>query len=186
MIVGFQFNDSLDWTAVGTLALAGVTFVSLVLGRRALAQTKEEIDVSRREVEEAHRPVVVPTKVVWGENQNPAATVAIWLENIGTGPALSLRASLELLDANGERAGHGGEPVSEGEMALRAGSEQPLRVPTRWSRGASFRVEAIYADVAGKWWRTQAKFLDDPGVLADTGRWEEVRATALDLDLPPP
>jgi hypothetical protein len=75
------------WTAIGTLALAVATFVSLFFARRSikqtqdqiklgqqqightqmaielsqaqLAQTQSEIELSRREVEEAHRPVVV-------------------------------------------------------------------------------------------------------------------------------
>lgn len=72
-----SFNSAWDWTAVGTLALAVATFVSLYFARRALAQaqqqirlgqeqleqTQREIELSRREVEEAHRPVVVPVVV---------------------------------------------------------------------------------------------------------------------------
>jgi heme exporter protein D len=62
------------WTAVGTLALAVATFVSLFFARRSirqnqeqikqgqeqLEQTQREIELSRKEVEEAHRPVLVP------------------------------------------------------------------------------------------------------------------------------
>lgn len=73
MLVG-EFHNVFDWTAVGTLALAAVTVVSLVfarsalkktqaqieLGQAQLAQTQREIELSRREVEEAHRPVLVP------------------------------------------------------------------------------------------------------------------------------
>jgi hypothetical protein len=39
------FDGTWDWTAVGTLALA---------------QTQREIELSRGEVEEAHRPVLMP------------------------------------------------------------------------------------------------------------------------------
>jgi len=68
------FNGTWDWTAIGTLALAIVTGVSLAfawgslrqaqqqikLGQEQLEQTQREIELSRREVEEAHRPVLVP------------------------------------------------------------------------------------------------------------------------------
>jgi hypothetical protein len=172
--VAFEFNGSLDWTAIGTLALAGVTFVSLVFGRRALTQTKEEIDVSRKEVEEAHRPVVVPTNVVWGQN-GPGSMVSVWLENIGTGPALGLRASIVLLTSDGEPAGHGGEHANPGEIALGAGAEKVLNVETeRWSKGACFALDAIYEDVAGKLWQTQGNYLDD---AARPGVWERVRSS---------
>jgi hypothetical protein len=69
-----SFDGTWDWTAVGTLALAAATLISLRFARRALGQAQEqirlgqkqleqtqrEIELSRREVEEAHRPVVVP------------------------------------------------------------------------------------------------------------------------------
>jgi hypothetical protein len=76
MVVGMlaAFDGTWDWTAIGTLALAAATFVSLYFARRSLAQTQQqiklgqeqleqtqrEIELSRREVEEAHRPVLVP------------------------------------------------------------------------------------------------------------------------------
>ena len=111
--LALEFNDTFDLTAVGTLALALVTVISLVIAARALKQTKEEIEVSRREVEEAHRPVVVPTAVYWGVGK-PKSNASIGLNNIGTGPALRITASLELLTTDGMRAGHGGEPKSVG------------------------------------------------------------------------
>jgi hypothetical protein len=68
------FAGDWDATAIGTLALAIVTGVSLAfgwgslrqtqqqigLGQEQLEQTQREIELSRREVEEAHRPVLVP------------------------------------------------------------------------------------------------------------------------------
>ncbi len=81
MILGLNFNDELDLTAIGTLLLAAATFLSLLvvlrslkqnqaqikLGQQQLAQTQEEIGFSRKEAcftraeaEAAHRPVVVP------------------------------------------------------------------------------------------------------------------------------
>ncbi len=68
------FDNVFDWTAIGTLALAVATFVSLYFARRSinqtqqqiklgqqqLEQTQREIELSRAEVEQAHRPVIVP------------------------------------------------------------------------------------------------------------------------------
>jgi hypothetical protein len=76
-VIAVAFDGTWDWTAVGTLALALATFVSLYFARRALGQAQEqirlgqrqleqtqrEIELSRREVEEAHRPVVVPVVI---------------------------------------------------------------------------------------------------------------------------
>jgi hypothetical protein len=76
-VIAVAFDGTWDWTAVGTLALALATFVSLyfarralgqaqeqiMLGQRQLEQTQREIELSRREVEEAHRPVVVPVVI---------------------------------------------------------------------------------------------------------------------------
>jgi hypothetical protein len=60
MIFGLEFTDEVDPTAPATLALAMVTVGSVVLAWRALRQTRDEISLSRREVEEAHRPVLTP------------------------------------------------------------------------------------------------------------------------------
>jgi hypothetical protein len=35
------FNSTWDWTAIGTLALAAATFVSLYFARRALKQAQQ-------------------------------------------------------------------------------------------------------------------------------------------------
>lgn len=47
------FNSAWDWTAIGTLALAAVTGASLAFGWKSPRQ-------GQKEVEEAHRPVLVP------------------------------------------------------------------------------------------------------------------------------
>lgn len=60
MIAGLTFNPEYDLTAVGTLALALVTLAAVALAVRALKQTQQEIEVSRSQVEESHRPLVVP------------------------------------------------------------------------------------------------------------------------------
>jgi hypothetical protein len=74
MILAITGTTAAIWTAMGTLALALATFVSLYfarrsinqtqeqikLGQRQLAQTQREIELSRQEVEQAQRPVLVP------------------------------------------------------------------------------------------------------------------------------
>src|ERR1700680_4128893 len=101
------FNGTWDWTAIGTLALAFVTlllasatFWMVKLTRGSLAQTKDEIALSRREVEEAHRPVLVPVVDTTsyidlgadGANRErrpqlePGGRLFVPVENIGSGP----------------------------------------------------------------------------------------------------
>ena len=55
-----ELSDNVHPTAVATLALAVLMLAEVVIGRRTLRQTQSEIELPRREVEEAHRPVVVP------------------------------------------------------------------------------------------------------------------------------
>lgn len=109
------FNGTWDRTAIGTLALAAVTlllagasFWMVVLTRGSLAQTKDEIALSRREVEEAHRPVLVPavdsTSYIdlgaIGANRErrpqlePGGHLFVPVENIGPGPALNVEATV--------------------------------------------------------------------------------------------
>jgi hypothetical protein len=120
------FNGTWDWTAVGTLALAAATFISLYFARRALnqaqqqirlgqeqlKQTQHEIELSRREVEEAHRPVLVPVADSTQDMQLGASygtvprkpvyraggQVFVPVQNIGSGPALNVEAQIALPD----------------------------------------------------------------------------------------
>ena len=73
MIFALTFDKTFDLTAVGTLALALVTLAlagvtlwlvlasrgALTVAQTGLAQTQRETELSRQEVEEAHRSVVV-------------------------------------------------------------------------------------------------------------------------------
>jgi hypothetical protein len=47
-----SFNSTWDWTAVGTLALAVATFVSLYFARRALAQAQQQIRLGQEQLEQ--------------------------------------------------------------------------------------------------------------------------------------
>lgn len=58
MTVGV-FHNTLDWTGVGTLALALVTAIALLVAWLTLRQSRGDTALLRREAEEAHRPVLV-------------------------------------------------------------------------------------------------------------------------------
>jgi hypothetical protein len=183
VIVGLEFNDAFDLTAIGTLALAVVTFGSLLFAARALAQTKEEIEVSRREVEEAHRPVVVPAT----DSKPGAAPLSVRIENIGTGPALHIEGRALLLTVDGNRAGHGGEPASIGTVALGASSFGEIQLATEgWTEKACFELTLTYADVAGKRWQTTARYLIDASVHQDWGHYESVEIQSVGTEIERP
>src|ERR1700679_824892 len=105
------FAGNWDATAVGTLTLAVVTGVSLVFGWTSLRQ-------SQKEVEEAHRPVVIPVtfarhsviavSVSRSRGTAPAypclveeRVLGVPIKNIGPGPALNVEASIKRLNEDG-------------------------------------------------------------------------------------
>jgi uncharacterized membrane-anchored protein YhcB (DUF1043 family) len=128
-MLALEFIDTFDLTAIGTLALAVATFVSLYFARRALKQaqqqitlgqeqleqTQREIELSRREVEEAHRPVVVPIADSTARMDVHLAKAPLEkqpqllerghlfvpVRNIGAGPALNVEVSIAFLDDAG-------------------------------------------------------------------------------------
>jgi hypothetical protein len=96
MVPGLSESGATEATAYGTIGLAAVTLISLAFGWRALRQ-------GQREVEEAHRPVLVPvddrrTILLPGRGEKQAAPrvldehpaiVMIPIENVGSGAALN-------------------------------------------------------------------------------------------------
>lgn len=157
------FNGTWDWTAIGTLALAVVTLAAVIVAGIAVRQTRAEIALSRKEVEEAHRPVVVP---VVGERKVGTVSrhtlpvgpkvrdglVVIPVQNIGVGPALHVEASLKLLDADGKLSIAPVGSRAPGSMTG-IGKDQSTAIEIRaqgWTEGASFEVTVTYWDVAGK------------------------------------
>lgn len=168
MLVGLEFNDTFDLTAVGTMFLAVVTLVSLYFGAKALSQTKDEIDVSRKEVEEAHRPVIVPiidkARMDLGSDGNyergPLSIrenkLVIPVQNIGSGPALDLEATVVPIGAEGRDGSevHGGKVpgVAAGEFAFLEFQTTifPAVIP--------FSIAIEYSDVAERGWRTTGVF----------------------------
>jgi hypothetical protein len=157
VIVGV-FHNTFDWTAVGTLALALATAVALVLGWLTLRQTRSEIALSRREVEEAHRPVVVPVaddRVIGQLLAKPQVRnrkeLFIPIENIGAGPALDLWAKVKIADSD--------EAQRQAIIAgLGVNRLLPLWIVLHGRRDVSpedgFHLTVTYADVSGKEWIT--------------------------------
>jgi hypothetical protein len=175
------FQNVFDWTAVGTLALAAVTAVALIIGWVTLRQTKDEIALSRREVEEAHRPVLVPfqrsgTDIKFRGGEIPAgggphlsendparedlphySATFMPIENVGVGPALNVR---------GEFTGPRGAGTTRFPTeAVAAGAHGVVTFENWDGDSLSFTgndppVSAVvdYDDVAGRTHRTNVVF----------------------------
>ena len=187
MVVGV-FHNVWDWTAVGTLALAAVGAVALAVAWLTLRETRADLALSRKEVEEAHRPLVVPLHdrreinlgsergtdklpalpytTQFSENGRDRLQLFVPVENIGTGPAVRLEAGIEL-DSNAESS-------SRSLPALRADGRLFLEF---WLAGGdaasappSYRLTVHYEDVAGKARSTVAHF------SAHDGRYDSLTA----------
>jgi hypothetical protein len=182
-----SFNGTWDWTAVGTLTLAAVTlalafatFWMVKLTRRSLAQTQAEVALSRKEVEEAHRPVLVPfqrsgTAIKFRGGEIPAgrphvtendpdrqdlprySAAFLPVENVGVGPALNVR---------GEFTGPRGTGTARFPTeAIAAGAHGVVMFENWDGDSVSFTgndppVTAVvdYDDVAGRTFRTTVVF----------------------------
>lgn len=166
------------------------TQAQIMLGQGQLAQAQEEIRLSRAEVEAAHRPAVVPVaggqhftlasgeELPAGPHVPEPGLLVVPIMNIGLGPALCLESTIEL-SLESTIAGHN----SAGGRSGAGSRQQPLGVVT--GVGASevmsleialddlsdvpgFTLTLTYDDVAGKGWRTVARW------IADRGRYEGV------------
>jgi hypothetical protein len=182
------FNGTWDWTAIGTLALAavtlllaGATFWMVVLTRRSLTQTKDEIALSRREVEEAHRPVLVPyqrsgSQLVFrggtipvsggphvSENDPsrpdvPRYSVAFLpVENVGAGPALNVRGTFTGPRGTGT-ARFPTEAVAVGGQGIVAFENWDGDSMTFTGNDPPVSAVIEYDDVAGRTHRTNVTF----------------------------
>jgi hypothetical protein len=196
MISGLRFNDELNLTAIGTLTLASVTLLSLLFARMSLKQaqaqirqgqsqleqTQEEIAFSRRGVDEAHRPVVVPVtggqhvtltsgkKLPAGPYVPEAGLLVVPIMNIGLGPALYLESTIEELDSANEwsDAWGGPQPLGgvtgigvSGVIRLEIAIHDVIEIP-------DFTLTLTYDDLAGKGWRTVARW------VAEYGRYDDL------------
>ena len=165
MAFALEFSDTFDLTAVATVLLALVTFATVVVGGLALRRTRSEIDLSRREVEEAHRPVLVPlldenqelrefdaptvyrAKPRYKENQRLVVPI-----NIGSGPALNITVFVASLDTEGKRA-QGDHWHTARVLGLGVSEMTPVTVYIRGLLALpSFGLALSYVDVAGKTW----------------------------------
>jgi hypothetical protein len=180
-----ELSDDLDLTGLATALLALVTLASVVLTRRALKQTRDEIDLSRREVEEAHRPVLVPvidpTREVGipGHGRFPVGPQAadnrilVSVENIGSGPALDVSLTVALA----------AEHVPEAQQCARTtktatgigvGRITTLELPLVGATVVPFQLRLTYSDVAGKPWETTARY-----AIGMASRYEDLSIVAL-------
>ena len=162
MMLALEFTDTLDLATLATFVLALVAIVGLVLTRRSLGQTQAEIDLSRREVEEAHRPVVVPQPLSRPTVATGEALV-VPVANVGMGPALRIEASARLLDSKGSPSlAPTGEQTPALVTGLGAGGTTPLEIKTsHWTTGVTFELSVTYEDVAGKRWQTTGRWIND-------------------------
>jgi hypothetical protein len=182
------FDGTWDWTAIGTLGLAAVTLAAVIVGAISLRQTRKAIALSRKEVEEAHRPVVVPVVIahppdlvlrsVSGSRRTfpdrpsvaESGVLAVPVQNIGSGPALCVVASIERLDENGERYTGAIEHQTPGKVAG-LGKDQTVPIEIRyhgWEERWNFELTLVYKDVAGKQWATISRY------VAEHRRYEDV------------
>jgi hypothetical protein len=185
------FNGTWDWTAVGTLTLAAVTlglavatFWMVKLTRRALLQGQDEIKLSRSEVEEAHRPLIVPvvakTFVDLGADgkyeKRPQVLrdgkLFIHVENVGPGPALNIEAWASLLDDTGQPSTGSSGPQSPARAAgLGPHTETPLLIQVHnWTGTPNFSLRVEYDDVASNSWHTDSVFVDGVYEVTAIGR----------------
>lgn len=163
------FNSTWDWTGIGTLTLAAVTGASLVFGWKSLRQ-------GQKEVEEAHRPVLVPLAdsrpmevVETGLPERPAARplflgegqLAVPIENIGTGPALRVEASVQMRNPDGgpTAVGTGGAKPAALAGIRASGSVAPIVKVHGLADVPGFQLVLTYEDVAGKGWITRALYV---------------------------
>lgn len=147
-----------------------MTGVSLALAWNSLKQTQREIELSRREVEEAHRPVVMP--IVRGTFMDLGADgqhetspkllqtgqLVVPVENIGSGPALNLEATMTYYDDNGPSSTERGPQTPAAVAGLGVSVFAPLYLDAEGWNG-DFLLSIQYDDVAGKTWLTQSRFL---------------------------
>jgi hypothetical protein len=186
-LLALVFTEEVDPTALATFALAVATLLTVLLTTRSLSYTKraltqagDQVDLSRREVEEAHRPVLVPvvdaTRKLRPDRPDSPSTGpyvfsqgVLWvpIENIGSGPALSIELTIAL-PAEAPVSAVGDEGVTGAIAGLGADHRLPVEIRTGGlTTLADFGLTIFYRDVAGKRWKTTATFLANDRRFAD-------------------
>jgi hypothetical protein len=161
----------------------------VIVGTVSLRQTRKAIALSCREVEEAHRPVVVPVVIARPPDLGPqsvsgsrrtfparpcvveSGVLVVPVQNIGSGPALRIVASVERLNDDGSVWDMGAiEPQTPGTVAG-LGQDQTVPIEIRahgWEERWNFQLRLVYEDVADKRWSTVGRY------LAATGQYQDV------------
>jgi hypothetical protein len=165
MIPGLSESGASEATAYGTIGLAAVTLISLAFGWKALRQ-------GQREVEEAHRPVLVPvddrrTILLPGRGEKQAAPrvlsedppiVMIPIENVGSGAALGVRGCVES-DAGASSSIESKPLAAAGKGATKAlWFTAATWLGTPGGSAADFALSVRYEDVAHGTWLTTARW----------------------------
>ena len=169
-----QLTGNVDPTSLVALILALLTLALLVVVVRALYLAQREIDRWRDQIEQSHRPVVVP---IHSTMQMPVyqghGELLVPLENIGSGPALDLHLFVTPRDENGGVSPAWGEVKHTGAASGLAVSKTiPVEVRA-WGLGGltSFDVWVTYFDLAGKEWVSSAKYLASEEGSRYTNLW---------------
>jgi hypothetical protein len=173
-----KWSSTIDVTGAATLLLAIMTFVSVIVGGLALHRNQSEIDLSRREVEEAHRPVLIPVVEFTPGNlsrpDRPAyvgdGRLLVRLKNIGMGPALQIEAIAALL---GRAATANPGPAQDTALltGLGMGQQHEFTIKTRFTGDhiPPFQLSLHYSDVAGKEWVTIARYSPEHAAYVEMG-----------------
>ena len=153
-----------DLTGIATLALAAVTAWLAWTTRRVARTSGDQVKIDREQVEQSHRPVVVPYHnpvdevrhrrgvLVSAAPNLDGGGILIPIQNVGTGPALKISAWF----VDGLTDGRVEQPVE----ALAAGDKNCLYF-THPERAfvhndlAFFKAQVWYLDVAGKQYETE-------------------------------
>jgi len=166
--LAIEISDDVDPTALATVALAILNVAILWFTRGALKQTREEIGLSRQEVEEAHRPVLVPVldntrqmtlpdgRIGPAEPTAPGNRIFVPVENIGSGPALGVEMGLTYRADTIAEAHRGEHKMMAPGVGI--GHLASLELPLVAAPRGPFDLRLSYRDVAGKRWVTTARF----------------------------
>jgi hypothetical protein len=171
-------NSGWDPTAIGTIALAAVTFVlavatialawygkgSLDRTDEALKQTQDELALSRSEVQEAHRPVLTfrSTRFAeWRVGDYGLAGIVFMCENIGAGPAIDVVLRIQLRGDDGRvTTGNGTRWWTGLTMGVGRGTLGEITVAVDGLASLPcFAFELTYADVADQQWFSSGIYL---------------------------
>jgi hypothetical protein len=179
-----------DWTEVTAITtgllvvVTGVLAIAAIAAARyakdALVTARADLKMAQDRLEGAQCPLVVPSttmrpQVIPG-GYSADNMLVIGVDNIGPGCALEITGDVELLDVEGQPSTNRTAAVRSVTAEALAGASAP-RTPAKlqfrasgWQEGASLRVTLHFRDVAGKRWRTTARFHGDPP------EWREIAA----------